>query len=107
MEIISKYWKKIVLVLLVIFSCTMCAKNCSKSNELRKANLQIDSISDIIVYQKHRIDSLEFEIKTLTREKEIYKLTSESYKSSLDKASSKRTTIKVNVPIQENKKEKE
>ena len=107
MENLSKYWKKIVLFLLVIFSCTMCAKNCSKSNEIRKINTQIDSVSDIIVYQKHIIDSLEFEIKTLTREKEIYKSTSESYKSSLDKASSKRTTIKVNVPAQENKKENE
>jgi hypothetical protein len=82
-------------------------KNCSKSNEIRKINTQIDSVSDIIVYQKYIIDSLEFEIKTLTREKEIYKSTSESYKSSLDKASSKRTTIKVNVPAQENKKENE
>lgn len=103
MEIIKKYWKKGVVILLVLFSMTTCVKNCSKSNDLRKANQQIDSISDIIVYQKGKIDSLEFEIKSLTKEKDIYKSTSESYKTSLDKATSKRTAITVNVPKQDKK----
>lgn len=103
MEIIKKYWKKGVVILLVLFSMTTCVKNCSKSNDLRKANQQIDSISDIIIYQKGKIDSLEYEIKSLTKEKDIYKSTSESYKSSLDKATSKRTAITVNVPKQDKK----
>lgn len=103
MEMIKKYWKKATIILLVLFSMTTCMKNCSKTNELRKVNNHIDSISNIILYQKERIDSLEFEIKVLTREKDIYKNTSESYKSSLDKASSKRTAITVNVPKQEEK----
>ena len=104
MELIKKYWKKIIILLLVLFSMTTCMKNCSKSNELRKANKQIDSISDVIMYQKHLIDSLEFEIKMITKEKDIYKSTSDSYKSSLDKATSKKTAITVNVP-KEDKKE--
>lgn len=104
MELLKKYWKKAVVILLVLFSMTTCMKNCSKSNELRKANKQIDSISDVIMYQKHLIDSLEFEIKMITKEKDIYKSTSDSYKSSLDKATSKKTAITVNVP-KEDKKE--
>jgi sugar-specific transcriptional regulator TrmB len=104
MELLKKYWKKVVVILLVLFSMTTCMKNCSKSNELRKVNKQIDSISDVIMYQKHLIDSLEFEIKMITKEKDIYKSTSDSYKSSLDKATSKKTAITVNVP-KEDKKE--
>lgn len=107
MEIIKKYWKKIVIILLVCFSMTMCMKNCSKSNEIRKSNKLIDSISEVVLYQNEIIDSLNFEIKTLNIEKDIYKSTSESYKSSLDKASSKRTTISVNVPKQEEIKKEE
>lgn len=108
MELLNKYWKKIVIVLLVIFSLTTCAKNCSKSNQIRKINKELslynsrlDSISDIILYQKGIIDSLEYEVKFLNKEKDIYKKTSENYKSSLDKVSSKKTTISVNVPKEE------
>lgn len=101
MELLKKYWKKIIIILLVFFSMTTCMKNCSKSNELRKIKKQVDLVSDIIVYQKRIIDSLEYENRLLSKEKDIYKSTSESYKSSLDKVSSKRTTISVNVPKQE------
>lgn len=101
MEFIKKYSKKILILLLVIFSLTTCMKNCSKSNDLRNVSMEMDSIKKIIVYQDKIIDSLKFENKTLNIEKNIYKSTSDSYKSSLDKASSKRTTISVNVPKQE------
>lgn len=106
MEIINKYWKKFVIILFVCFSLTTCVKNCSKSNEIRNNNKVIDSISLLISEQNKVIDSLNFEIKSLTMQKDLYKSTSESYKSSLDKASSKRTAITVNVP-KEDKKENE
>jgi hypothetical protein len=112
MELLNKHWRKIVIILLVIFSLSTCAKTCSKSNDIRKvnkelneANIKLDSIGNIISYQKGIIDSLEYEVKLVSKERDIYKKTSDNYKSSLDKASSKRTTISVNVPKQESKKE--
>jgi Zn-dependent metalloprotease len=110
MEFITKYWKKIVVVLFVLLFLTTCTKNCSKSNQIREIELskielqqELDTITLLIDNKDVLIDSLQNEIKTLIRERDIYKNTANNYQTSLDNLSKRNTSINVNVPKSTNK----
>lgn len=57
MEFVKKYYKKFLLFLFVILFFNMCTKNCSKSNDIRIIEYQLDSckksniiLNDSIIY---------------------------------------------------------
>jgi hypothetical protein len=110
MNFIEKYWQKIVTVLFVLLFLTMCTKNCSKSNQIREMEIskielqhKIDTITLTLNDKNILIDSLDNEIKTLIRERDIYKKTASNYQTSLDNLSKRNTSISVNVPEINNK----
>lgn len=112
MEFIKNNYRKILTILFVILFLTMCSKNCSKSNEIRTLKREkieitknIDTITLNIEDKDFIIDSLNNEIKTITKERDIYKKTAEDYKNSLNNLSNRNTTISVNIPENKNNNE--
>lgn len=63
MEKIKKYWKEIIIVILVIFGLNKCTQSCSRSSEINKLNTEIVSKDSIIKVYDDSINILNTKIQ--------------------------------------------
>lgn len=80
MDIIKKYWKRILISLLSLMFLGMCTKNCSTNNDIRNLKLQYTQTDSIISVYKDSISELGIKnreindtVKTLKNEISLYK----------------------------------
>ena len=48
MQFIKKYWKEIIIVLLLIFSMNKCTTSCNRNQKLNKVNIEINKKDSLI-----------------------------------------------------------
>lgn len=58
MEKIKKYWKEVIIVLLVIFSLNKCTTSCSRGTIIKKQNIEIVQKDSIIKVQSDSLNIL-------------------------------------------------
>ena len=107
MELIKKYYKRILLILFALLFCNMCVKNCSKSNNIRMIEHELDSITKIEYVLVDSINKLNGIIINKNIELEGKNTQIEQLSKTLSTIVNKNSINNIRVIIPEAKKETE
>ena len=102
-EIIKKYYIKILMVIFVLIFCNMCINNCSKSNELRELNQNIELYSSDNVVLVDSIKTLNNTINSLKLELSLKNDQINNLNNTLNNVIKRNTTNNIRVIVPETK----
>ena len=105
MELIKKHWKKAAIILFAILFLNTCTKSCSKSNDIRQYQYEIDSLASVNKFANDSIVILNDIIKEKDFEINVYKSKLDEKNERINdinrmynSAMQKNTTIKLSIP---------
>jgi len=108
MNWLKKYWKEIIIVLLIIFGLNKCTQSCSKSSEIDKQKIELQYKDSLLDQSKFYIQSLNDSIIYLNNTIKIYEEKVSGLNQALsiqDEAAKRITEAKqnINVTVKEKK----
>ena len=105
MELIKRHWKKIVIILFALLFLNTCTKSCSKSNEIRKYQYELDSLVNTNKVSLDSIATLQDIIKERDFKINVYELQLNEKNERINdinrmynSAMQKNTTIRLSIP---------
>jgi inorganic pyrophosphatase len=99
-DFLNKYWKNIVIVILVLFSLNKCTVSCNRGNKLKQTNIEIIQRDSVITDMNDTIKHLKSEIQILNE-----KLTGiQNVANAKDEAIRNITEAKKNINVTVNSK---
>lgn len=99
-DFLNKYWKNIVIVILVLFSLNKCTVSCNRGNKLKQTNIEIAQRDSVITDMNDTIKHLKSEIQILNE-----KLTGiQNVANAKDEAIRNITEAKKNINVTVNSK---
>ena len=105
MEFIKKHWKKGLIILFALFFLNNCTKSCSKSNQIRQYQYEVDSLINLNNVMVDSIELLNDIIKEKDFETNVYKSKLEEKEERIhdinrmyNTAMQKNTTIRLSIP---------
>lgn len=105
MQFLKDNYKKILIVVFILIFFSMCSKNCSKSNDLRKYDIELDSCIKINKIMNDSILSLNTIIEHKNIEIESKNTQIEQLSTTLSTLINKNQVNHIRVVIPENKKD--